>query len=114
MTALLQAIPALWRDRIYGAYVLIGFLLGAVQVAIAGVPDLGEQPRWLTIALVVYAYIGTAFVGMAKANTTAASGPPPAPTDPPAPGQQGSSNVVTILAIVALMLLAVWLATLVF
>lgn len=108
MTGLLQSIPALWRDRIYGVYVLAGFIIGGLQVALAAIPDT-SVPQWLTITLVVYAYIGTAFVGMAKANTTALSGPPPAPADPPAPDQRGQAPLwfIILLAVVITVLVLV-------
>lgn len=106
MIALLQSIPALWRDRIYGAYVLVGVVFGAIQVAIAAIPDQG-QPQWLTVALVVYAYLGTAMGLTAKANVTSLSGPKPAPADPPVAGQQGHAAPSTA---VALLMLALFVA----
>lgn len=82
MVGVLQSIPAKLRQVIYGAFVTIGVLLGAIQVGIASLNS-GGQPDWLTAALVVYAYLGTALGFTAAVNVTSASQPKPAPNNPP-------------------------------
>lgn len=84
MVSVLQNIPAVWRQRIYAVFVTIGVILGAIQVGIASL-NAGGQPDWLTAALVVYAYLGTALGFTAAVNVTSASVPKPAPDNPPPP-----------------------------
>lgn len=66
---LLTLIPAHWRKYLYGAFAVVGIGLGATQAGFAAVP--GEQPSWLTITLVVYAYVGTALGVTAASNVQA-------------------------------------------
>jgi hypothetical protein len=56
------------RAWIYGAYVIAGLAVGALQVAFAAVAGV-EQPDWLTIALAVYAYLGIPVGGLAAVNS---------------------------------------------
>jgi protein-S-isoprenylcysteine O-methyltransferase Ste14 len=81
MVGVLQSIPAKLRQIIYGAFVTIGVLLGAIQVGNASINN-GSQPDWLTAALVVYAYLGTALGFTAAVNVTSESLPRPAPDNP--------------------------------
>lgn len=74
----LTMIPALYRKYLYLGYFLVGVAFGAIQVGFAAVPDTA-QPAWLTVALVVYAYLGTALGITAASNVTTDDGPPPAP-----------------------------------
>ena len=80
MVTVLQSIPAIWRLRLYAVFVIVGVILGAVQVGTASL-DNASQPDWLTVALVVYAYLGTALGFTAAVNVTPtanpASGNPP-------------------------------------
>ena len=63
---LTDIIPAAVRRPLYVTYALTGLSLGAVQV---GFSSAGEgQPVWLTVALSVYAFIGTGFGFTASAN----------------------------------------------
>lgn len=56
------------RRVIYAVYAIVGLVLGAVQVGVTAVPD-GAQPAWLTVALAVYAFVGTGLGFTASANT---------------------------------------------
>lgn len=78
MTGFLQSIPAVWRKRLYAAYWVAVFVVGAIQVGYTAVPD-ATQPEWLTVTLVVLAYVGGALGLTASANVTPSDGPPPAP-----------------------------------
>lgn len=60
-------IPAAWRKPIYAAYALAGAIIGAVQVGYLSAE--AGQPLWLTVALAVYGFIGTAIGFTASANT---------------------------------------------
>lgn len=62
-------IPAAWRKPIYAAYALAGAIIGAVQVGYLSAE--AGQPVWLTVALAVYGFIGTAIGFTASANTPA-------------------------------------------
>lgn len=61
-------IPAKVRGPIYALYALLGIAVGATQVGYSAA-DL-SQPTWLTVALAVYAFLGTAIGYTAAANTT--------------------------------------------
>lgn len=78
----LTLIPAQVRLYLYLGYTLIGVFFGAVQVGFASLPDT-SQPSWLTVALVIYAYLGTALGLTAASNVTRQDGPPPAPQNNP-------------------------------
>ena len=56
------------RKIVYTLFWLVGLALGAVQVAYAA-GDAG-QPDWLTVALAVYAFLGTGVGYTASANTS--------------------------------------------
>lgn len=55
------------RKPIYAIYAILGVLLGATQVAYAAAE--AGQPVWLTVALAVFAFVGTALGFTAAANT---------------------------------------------
>lgn len=74
-------LPAAQRKAVYALYVVIGVLIGALQVGYTAVPG-ADQPTWLTVALAVYAYVGVAVGATAASNTTSY----PSQSDP-APGQ---------------------------
>lgn len=57
------------RAAIYGAYVLIGLVIGALQVGFAAIAGV-DQPDWLTISLAVYAYLGIPVGGLAAVNSS--------------------------------------------
>lgn len=63
---LTDILPAATRKRVYAVYALVGVVLGAVQVAYL---NLAGQPQWLTVALAVYGFLGTALGVTAAANT---------------------------------------------
>lgn len=70
------------RRKLYITYALVGVTIGATQVGFASA-DAG-QPTWLTVALAVFAFLGTAFGFTASANVPAAAGRNEAPEyDPP-------------------------------
>lgn len=54
------------RKIIYAVYAVAGLVLGATQVGVLSVG--GPQPVWLTVALAVFAYVGTAIGATAGAN----------------------------------------------
>lgn len=60
-------IPAAWRKPIYGAFAIIGVLIGAFQVGIAAVG--GTDPEWLTVTLAVFPFLAGAIGFTAAANT---------------------------------------------
>ena len=66
-------IPASWRKPIYAAYALAGAIIGAIQVGYLSAE--AGQPLWLTVALAVYGFIGTAIGFTASANTPASGTP---------------------------------------
>jgi hypothetical protein len=55
--------PAL-RRKVYGLFWAVGLGLGSAQVAVDGSPD------WLTKALAVYAFLGTAVGYTAQRNVS--------------------------------------------
>lgn len=57
------------RKTIYGVYVILIVIAGALQVAYASVESFGGQPDWLTAGLAVLAYLGVPVGGLALANT---------------------------------------------
>lgn len=63
-------IPARIRGPIYAAFSVLGLGLGATQVGYSAA-DAG-QPTWLTVALAVFAFLGTAVGYTAASNTPAA------------------------------------------
>lgn len=58
MQEIVDANPSL-RRKVYTAYALIGFVLGAIQVGVAAAET--GQPVWLTVAFAVFGFAGTAF-----------------------------------------------------
>lgn len=60
-------IPASWRKPIYGAFAVIGVLLGAAQVGIAAVGE--ANPDWLLVVLAVFPFLAGAIGFTASANT---------------------------------------------
>lgn len=61
MKILIDILEPQHRKVVYVAYALAGLILGAWSVV--------EQPDWLTSALAVYAFVGTALGLTAGANT---------------------------------------------
>lgn len=59
---------ALARKIIYSVYIVLGVILGAVQVGFAAIEGAG-QPDWLTIALAVYAFLSVPLGSLAVSNT---------------------------------------------
>ena len=55
------------RKPIYAVYAIVGLVLGATQVGFSAA-DAG-QPVWLTVALAVFAFVGTALGFTAASNT---------------------------------------------
>ena len=68
MNVLIEIIPPKGRKYLYALYALVGLVLGCIQVAY-GV----TEPEWVTVALAVYGFVGTAFGSVAAANVN----PPP-------------------------------------
>ena len=60
------------RKITYTAYALVGLVLGAVQVGFSAAE--AGQPVWLTVALAVFAFIGTALGFTAAGNVNEDSG----------------------------------------
>lgn len=58
------------RKVIYGIYIVVGVILGAIQVAFAAIEGAG-QPDWLTVTLAVYAFLSVPVGSLALVNTTA-------------------------------------------
>ena len=69
MNPLAGLLPAPVRSVLYIVFAVVGVVLGATQVGFAAA-DAG-QPVALTVALAVYAFVGTAFGFTASANTPA-------------------------------------------
>lgn len=66
---LIDVLPPEARKVVYAVYAAAVFILGAVQVGFtAGGQD---QPAWLTVALAVAAFVGTAIGAVAASNITA-------------------------------------------
>lgn len=61
-------IPAKYRKVAYSIYATLGAILTSIQVWIASTDGTG-QPSWLTGALAVFTFLGTAFGLVAQANT---------------------------------------------
>lgn len=55
------------RKTFYAIYATLGLILGATQVGYSAAE--AGQPTWLTVALAVFAFVGTAFGFTASANT---------------------------------------------
>lgn len=66
---LVKNLPEQARRTIYSAYAVLGLALGATQVGFSAA-DAG-QPVWLTVALAVFAFVGTALGFTAAQNTGA-------------------------------------------
>lgn len=62
-------IPAKVRGPIYAMYALLGLALGATQVGFSAAN--AGQPVWLTVALAVFAFVGTGIGYTAASNTPA-------------------------------------------
>ena len=77
---LTDIIPAEWRARVYAIFAALAAALGAVQVVYVATAT--PQPVWLTAALAVLAFIGTAIGAVAKANVPTSSEPAPEPHAP--------------------------------
>lgn len=65
--SIIPLMPQKARIALYVAYAVAGAVLGAVQVGVAAA-EIG-QPTWLTVALAVYAFLGTAFGYTATTQT---------------------------------------------
>ncbi len=63
---LVGILPANVRQKIYVAYALIGFIIGAVQVGLSAAGQ--GQPTWLTVVLAVFAFVGAPLGATAAAN----------------------------------------------
>lgn len=61
------ALPPKVRAVIYLASAIIGLGLGSIQVGFAAAS--AHQPVWLTVALAVYAFLGTGLGLTAASNT---------------------------------------------
>lgn len=80
------ALPPKARATIYYVYAVLGVGLGATQVGFSAASQ--GQPTWLTVALAVFAFVGTGF-GLTAATNTTVSEPPVAiitPADADATG----------------------------
>lgn len=55
------------REAVYSVFAVIGLALGAAQVGFSAAE--AGQPVWLTVGLAVYAFLGAAGLGVARANT---------------------------------------------
>lgn len=64
-------VPTQYRARAYRVYAIVGLALGGVQVGYSAAES--GQPTWLTVALAVFAFVGTG-LGLTAAAYT--------PTDP--------------------------------
>lgn len=64
---LTDVMPAHVRRVLYVVFAVVGLALGAAQVGY-GAAEAG-QPTWLTVALAVYAFVGTGLGFTASANT---------------------------------------------
>ena len=62
-------IPAKVRGTLYSIYAVIGLGLGATQVGYSAAQ--AGQPVWLTVALAVFAFVGTGIGYTAASNTPA-------------------------------------------
>ena len=60
-------IPAAWRKPIYGAFAVLGVVIGAIQVGIAAIG--AENPEWLLVVLAVFPFVAGAIGFTASANT---------------------------------------------
>jgi hypothetical protein len=60
-------IPARIRTRLYAGFGVMGLGLGATQVGYAAAG--AGQPTWLTVALAVFAFVGTGIGYTAASNT---------------------------------------------
>jgi len=56
------------RRAVYGTYVILLVLAGAVQAALVSINV--EQPPWLTAVLAALVYLGIPVAGLAAANST--------------------------------------------
>lgn len=63
-------IPAKVRGVIYSIYAVVGLALGATQVGFSAANE--SQPVALTVALAVFAFLGTGIGYTAASNTPAA------------------------------------------
>lgn len=66
----LATIPPAARKTVYAVYATLGLALGAVQVGYSAAE--AGQPTWLTVALAVFAFVGTAIGATAATNTPTA------------------------------------------
>ena len=66
-------IPAAWRKPIYGAFAVLGVVIGAIQVGFSAA-EVGN-PLWLNITLAVFPFLAGAVGFTASANTNNEPGP---------------------------------------
>ena len=66
-------IPAAWRKPIYGAFAVVGVIIGAIQVGFAAAE--AGNPLWLNITLAVFPFLAGAVGFTASANTNNEPGP---------------------------------------
>lgn len=71
-------IPPRLRGVIYTIYALVGLGLGATQVGYSAAG--AGQPVWLTVAMAVFAFIGTGIGYAAATNTPTKNGTTPVQT----------------------------------
>ena len=64
-----DVMPAHVRKVLYVIFAVVGLALGATQVGYSAAE--AGQPTWLTVALAVYAFVGTGLGFTASANTPA-------------------------------------------
>ena len=62
-------IPASFRKPLYGAFAVIGVIIGAIQVGFAAAE--AGNPLWLNITLAVFPFVAGAVGFTASANTNA-------------------------------------------
>lgn len=95
----LTSIPAKYRLWLYGAFFLVGVILGAADVADAGTIFGVSVDK----ALDVYAYVGIALGLTAASNVDRYDVPKPAPTNNPL-NERGQGGVLYVLLVVLVVL----------
>ena len=66
-------IPAAFRKPLYGAFAVLGVVIGAIQVGFAAAE--AGNPLWLNITLAVFPFVAGAVGFTASANTNNEPGP---------------------------------------
>ena len=65
-------IPPRLRGTIYSSFALVGLALGGTQVGYSAAE--ARQPTWLTVAMAVFAFVGTGIGYTAATNTPTKNG----------------------------------------